>query len=139
MVIIMKAKAFRVYGKEGHRFRGSFFKSQTLLLSGFPAVMMNVINSDTTGTNEYSVLKFTCLFGELSNEAFEHIAEVQAYDGIFECCTIGDIVDTPLYEVKIRCGFFTTTLNNLTIYAVAKTRKEFKYNEKDLFFSVHRQ
>lgn len=137
MVIIMKAKAFRVYGKEGHRFRGSFFESQIVLLSGFPPVMMHVMNSDKTGTNEYSVLKFTCMFGELPNEAFEHIAEVQAYDGIFECCTIGDIVEEPLYSIKIRCGIFTTTSDNLTIYEVSKILKT--YNEKDLFFSVHRQ
>lgn len=137
MVVIMRVKAFRVYGKEGHRFRGSFFESRNLLLSGFPAVMMNVINSDITGTNEYSVLKFTCMFGELPNEAFEHIAEVQAYDGIFEFCTIGDIVEVPLYDIKIRCGGFTTISNNLTIDEVSKIRKT--YNEKDLFFSIHRQ
>lgn len=134
----MRVKAFRVYGKEGHRFRGSFFESRILSLSGFPAVIMNVINSDITGTNEYSVLKFTCMFGELPNEAFEHIAEVQAYDGIFECCTIGDIVEVPLYDIKIRCGGFTTISNNLTIEEVSKLCKT--YNEKGLFFffSVHR-
>lgn len=136
MVIIMKAKAFRVYGKEGHRFRGSFFESRILLLSGFPAVMMNVINSDITGTNEYSILKFTCMFGELSNEEFEHMAEVQAYDGIFECCAIGNIVEAPLYDIKIRCGRSTTISNNLTIEEVSKIRKT--YNEKGLFFSIHR-
>lgn len=136
MVVDMRVKAFRVYGKEGHRFRGSFFESRILSLSGFPAVMMNVINSDITGTNEYSVLKFTCMFGELPNEAFEHMAEVQAYDGIFECCTIGDIVEVPLYDIKIRCGRYTTSLNNLTIEEVSKIRKT--YNEKGLFFSIHR-
>lgn len=133
----MRVKAFRVYGKEGHRFRGSFFESRILSLSGSPAVIMNVINSDITGTNEYSVLKFTCMFDELPNEAFEHIAEVQAYDGIFECCTIGDIVEVPLYDIKIRCGGFTTISNNLTIEEVSKLCKT--YNEKGLFFfSVHR-
>lgn len=137
MVVVMRVKAFRVYGKEGHRFRGSFFESRILSLSGFPAVMMNVINSDITGTNEYSVLKFTCMFGELPNEAFEHMAEVQAYDGIFEGCTIGGIVEVPLYGIKIRCGRFTTISNNLTIDEVSKIRKT--YNEKDLFFSIHRQ
>jgi hypothetical protein len=137
MVVDMIVKAFRVYGKEGHRFRGSFFETRSLLLSGVPAVIMNVINSDITGTNEYSVLKFTCMFGELPNEAFEHMAEVQAYDGIFECCTIGDIVEVPLYDIKIRCGRFTTFLNNLTIEEVSKIRKT--YNEKCLFFSIHRQ
>ena len=136
MVIIMRAKAFRVYGKEGHRFRGSFFETRTLSLSVVPAVIMDVLNSDITGTNEYSVLKFTCVFGELPNEAFEHMAEVQAYDGIFECCTIGDIVEVPLYDIKIRCGRFTTFLNNLTIEEVSKIRKT--YNEKGLLFSFHR-
>lgn len=137
MVIIMRVKAFRVYGKEGHRFRGSFFETRRLLLSGVPSVIMDVINSDITGTNEYSILKFTCVFGELPNEAFEHMAEVQAYDGIFECCTIGGIVEVPLYDIKIRCGRFTTISNNWTIDEVSKIRKT--YNEKDLFFSVHRQ
>lgn len=79
----MRAKAFRVYGKGAHRFRGSFFETRSLLLSGVPSVIMDVINSDITGTNEYSILKFTCVFGELPNEAFEHMAEVQVYDGIF--------------------------------------------------------
>ena len=134
----MRAKAFRVYGKEGHRFRGSFFETRSLLLSGVPSVIMDVINSDITGTNEYSILKFTCVFGELPNEAFEHMAEVQAYEDIFECCTIGDIVEVPLYDIKIRCGGFTTFLNNLTIEEVSKICKT--YNEKGLFFffSVHR-
>lgn len=132
----MRVKAFRVYGKEGHRFRGSFFETRSLSLSGVPAVIMDVINSDITGTNEYSVLKFTCMFGELPIQAFEHMAEVQAYDGIFECCTIGDIVEVPLYDIKIRCGRYTTSLNNLTIEEVSKIRKT--YNEKGLFFSIHR-
>lgn len=136
MVVIMRVKAFRVYGKEGHRFRGSFFETRSLLLNGVPSVIMDVINSDITGTNEYSILKFTCVFGELPNEAFEHMAEVQVYDGIFECCTIGDIVEVPLYDIKIRCGEFTTFLNNLTIEEVSKIRKT--YNEKGLFFTVHR-
>lgn len=136
MVVIMRAKAFRVYGKEGHRFRGSFFETRSLLLSGVPSVIMDVINSDITETNDYSILKFTYMFGELANEAFEHMAEVQAYDGIFECCTIGDIVEVPLYDIKIRCGRYTTSLNNLTIEEVSKIRKT--YNEKGLFFSFHR-
>lgn len=136
MVIIMKAKAFRVYGKEGHRFRGSFFETRSLLLSGVPSVIMDVINSDITETNDYSILKFTCMFGELSNEEFEHMAEVQAYDGIFECCAIGNIVEVALYDIKIRCGRYTTSLNNLTIEEVSKIRKT--YNEKGLFFSIHR-
>lgn len=136
MVVVMRVKAFRVYGKEGHRFRGSFFESRILSLSGVPSVIMDVINSDITGTNEYLILKFTCVFGELPNEAFEHMAEVQAYDGIFECCTIGDIVEVPLYDIKIRCGRYTTFLNNLTIEEVSKIRKT--YNEKGLLFSVHR-
>lgn len=132
----MRAKAFRVYGKGGHRFRGSFFETRSLLLSGVPSVIMDVINSDITETNDYSILKFTCVFGELPNEAFEHMAEAQAYDGIFECCTIGDIVEVALYDIKIRCGRYTSSLNNLTIEEVSKIRKT--YNEKGLFFSFHR-
>lgn len=132
----MRAKAFRVYGKEAHRFRGSFFETRSLLLSGLPSVIMDVINSDITETNDYSILKFTCMFGELSNEEFEHMAEVQAYDGIFECCTIGNIVEVALYDIKMRCGRYTTSLNNLTIEEVSKIRKT--YNEKGLFFSIHR-
>ena len=132
----MRAKAFRVYGKGSHRFRGSFFETRSLLLSGVPTVIMDVINSDITETNDYSILKFTCMFGELSNEEFEHMAEVQAYDGIFECCAIGNIVEVALYDIKIRCGRYTTSLNNLTIEEVSKIRKT--YNEKGLFFSIHR-
>ena len=97
---------------------------------------MDVINSDITETNDYSILKFTCMFGELSNEEFEHMAEVQAYDGIFECCAIGNIVEVALYDIKIRCGRYTSSLNNLTIEEVSKIRKT--YNEKGLFFSIHR-
>lgn len=136
MVVIMRAKAFRVYGKGAHRFIGSFFETRSLLLSGVPSVIMDVINSDITETNDYSILKFTCMFGELSNEEFEHMAEVQAYDGIFECCAIGNIVEVALYDIKIRCGRYTTSLNNLTIEEVSKIRKT--YNEKGLFFSIHR-
>ena len=132
----MRAKAFRVYGKGAHRFRGSFFETRSLLLSGVPSVIMDVINSDITETNDYSILKFKSMFGELSNEEFEHMAEVQAYDGIFECCAIGNIVEVALYDIKIRCGRYTTSLNNLTIEEVSKIRKT--YNEKGLFFSIHR-
>ena len=136
MVVIMRAKAFRVYGKGAHRFRGSFFETRSLLLSGVPSVIMDVINSDITETNDYSILKFTCMFGELPNEAFEHMAEVQAYEGIFECCAIGNIVEVALYDIKIRSGRYTTSLNNLTIEEVSKIRKT--YNEKGLFVSFHR-
>ena len=117
---------------------GSFFETRSLLLSGVPSVIMDVINSDITGTNDYSILKFTCMSGELSNEEFEHMAEVQAYDGIFECCAIGNIVEVALYDIKIRCGRYTTSLNNLTIEEVSKICKT--YNEKGLFFffSFHR-
>ena len=65
------------------------------------------------------------------------MAEVQAYDGVFECCSIGNIVEVPLYTLKIRCVKFITCADNLTIEEVERIIN--KYNDKALFFSIHRQ
>lgn len=86
----MKAitKAWKVYGKEGHRQRESFNKSYTHDFSNENDVrIISVKNSDVTGTNEYSIIEIT------RNTEAECLAEFegQLSDGVFENSSFGKI------------------------------------------------
>lgn len=135
MVVDMRVKAFRVYGKEGHRFRGSFWESHVIKLSN--GIMMNVINSDITGVNDYSILKFNSMLREMTDDEFEHELEAQLYDGVFECCNIGKVEEIPLYTLTIKCGKLRTSLQNLTIDEASKIRS--LYIQAGLYFYIERQ
>lgn len=87
-------RAWKVYGSEGHRQRESFAPSVVYDWSCEKegTRIVEIINSDKTGTNNYSVVKITMDSAELCEEEFEG----QLTDGIFENCSVG-------YIEEIRC------------------------------------
>ena len=84
----MVAKSWKVYGFLGHRQRESFNKSYKWDFSEDDNVrIIEVENSDKTGTNDYTIVRIT------RNTAEECEAELngQISDGIFENSNVGDI------------------------------------------------
>lgn len=90
-VINMKkcvTKSFKIYGADGHRQRESFCKSSTLDFSeGDKIRIIEIKNSDITGTNDYTILTITRnTLPEVYNELFGQIS-----DGIFENSRVGEV------------------------------------------------
>ena len=84
----MVTRAWKVYGAEGHRQRESFCESYKYDGSNGDNVrIVEVENSDKTGTNEYSIVRIT------RNTAEECLQELegQLSDGIFENSRVGVI------------------------------------------------
>lgn len=76
-------KMYKVYGAEGHRQRESF--SPSYKVTTFSNVTISVINSDITGTNNYSLIKL-----EGDNEIkLKDEFEGQLSDGVFENSAYG--------------------------------------------------
>lgn len=89
----MVSKAWKIYGAEGHRQRESFNKSCKYDFSnGDDVRIIEVENSDKTGTNDYSLVKIT------RNTAEECQKELdgQISDGIFENSRIGIVEEISL-------------------------------------------
>lgn len=81
-------KTWKVYGMEGHRQKESFNKSYKYDFSeGEKIRIIEVLNSDKTGTNDYSIIKIT----RNTMEECEEELEGQINDGIFENSRIGKI------------------------------------------------
>lgn len=81
-------RSWKVYGSDGHRQRESFSKSYKWDFSSENNVrIIEVENSDKTGTNEYSIIRIT------RNSAEECEAELwgQVTDGVFENSKVGDV------------------------------------------------
>ena len=86
--VVMVTRAWKVYGAEGHRQRESFCSSYKYDGSNGDNVrIVEVENSDKTGTNEYSIVRIT------RNTAEECLQELegQLSDGIFENSRVGVI------------------------------------------------
>lgn len=84
----MVTKAWKVYGLPGHRQRESFFPSVKYDWSkDGNARILEVFNSDRTGTNEYSIIRIS------RNTRQECVSEFfgQLWDGTFENCRVGDV------------------------------------------------
>ncbi len=82
-------KAWRVYGANGHRQRESFNKSERYNWSsgagkGFTRII-EVENSDKTGTNDYSIIRITRDTAEECEKEFIG----QLSDGVFENSKVG--------------------------------------------------
>ena len=72
---------FKVYGLPKHRQRESFYPSERQDFSAADNVrVLDIFNSDRTGTNEYNVLRIT---RETREECFEEF-EAQVSDGLYE-------------------------------------------------------
>ena len=85
----MVTVAFKVYGREGHRQRESFNKSYKYDWSSERegTRIVEVLNSDKTGTNDYSIVRITRDTEEECLNEFEG----QLTDGIFENSFTGRI------------------------------------------------
>ena len=79
-------RTWKVYGAEGHRQRESFNKSTKYDFSeNGETRIVEVINSDQTGTNEYSIIRITRGTAEECKEEFDG----QLSDGVFENSRVG--------------------------------------------------
>lgn len=78
----MVTRSWKVYGADGHRQRESFFESYTHDFSNTEdgVRIIEVENSDKTGTNEYSIIRIT----RNNADECEHEFFGQLYDGVFE-------------------------------------------------------
>lgn len=84
----MVTKSWKVYGFLGHRQRESFNKSYKWDFSEDDNVrIIEVENSDKTGTNDYTIVRIT----RNTDEECEAELNGQISDGIFENSNVGDI------------------------------------------------
>ena len=84
-------RKWKVYGTEGHRQKHSFCESYTYDFSNdkVGVRVISVLNSDKTGTNDYSMVEITRnTFDECEAELWGQIT-----DGIFENCRVGSVVE----------------------------------------------
>ena len=84
----MVTRSWKVYGADGHRQRESFGESYTWDFSHPDDVrILEVENSDKTGTNDYSIIRIT------RNTAKECEDELrgQISDGIWENSRVGKV------------------------------------------------
>lgn len=91
-------KTWKVYGRDGHRQRESFCDSYKHDFSNEKVGirLLTVLNSDVTGTNEYSIVSIT------RNSAEECIKELegQLSDGIFENSNTGEVEEIDNSELE---------------------------------------
>ena len=81
-------RAWKVYGLPGHRQRESFCESYMGDYSTDEETrIVEMINSDKTGTNDYSIIRIT----RNSAEECEEELEGQLSDGAFENANVGGI------------------------------------------------
>lgn len=85
-ILKMVTRVWKVYGNNGHRQRESFNKSyQWDFSKGNSVRVIEVENSDKTGTNEYSIVRIT----RDTAEDCERELWGQISDGIFENSRVG--------------------------------------------------
>lgn len=82
----MKTKAWKIYGREGHRQRESFGESLDFTREA-DGTRVQLLTSEKTGTNEYVILLVTAKTAEMCREELEG----QLSDGIFENSFCGKI------------------------------------------------
>ncbi len=81
-------RTWKIYGMQGHRQRESFNPSYSYnWTEGANVRKIEVKNSDTTGTNEYSIIRIT----RNTAEECERELDGQISDGIFENSRTGKI------------------------------------------------
>lgn len=90
-------KAWKIYGKDGHRQRESFGESYRLDFTEDNNIhVLEVLNSDITGTNEYSIFVIT----RNTAEECESTLLSQIDDGAFENSRTGKEEEIPLSELE---------------------------------------
>ena len=86
----MITRAWKVYGADGYRQRESFAESYKYDFSAGENVrIIEVENSDKTGTNEYSIIRIT----RNTAEECERELNGQLDDGVYENSFTGKIVE----------------------------------------------
>ena len=86
----MITRVWKVFGVEGHRMKESFNDSYKHdFSSGEDTRIIKVENADMTGTNEFSVVRIT----RNTPEECETEMTGQLYDGVFEWCRVGKVVE----------------------------------------------
>lgn len=90
-------RAWKIYGKDGHRQRESFGESfKNDFSNGDDICILEVLNSDISGTNEYSIFIIT----RNTAEECESTLLSQLDDGIFENSNTGKEEEIPLSELE---------------------------------------
>ena len=86
----MITKMYKVYGRDGHRQRASFFASHhyDFRESTYARdIIIDILNEDRTGTNEYSLVIISGIDpGIITRELYAQIC-----GGFFEDCGVGSI------------------------------------------------
>lgn len=91
-------KRFRVYGYNGHRQRVSFSPSRIYDWSKDGKIrIVDVANSDRTGTHNYTELVIT------AENPYEEL-EAQLFDGLFEDSRVGKVVEI-VNGVEVKYNF----------------------------------
>lgn len=90
-------KAWKINGMDGHRNRVSFGESYRWDFSeGSDVRIIEVYNSDVTGTNDYCLIAIT----RNSEEECEQELDGQISDGIFENARIDNPIEISLEELS---------------------------------------
>lgn len=108
-------KGFKVYGMDGHRQRSSFGNS--LFFKTISGGVVEVLNEDITGTNDYSVIIITTENEEMIKDALNG----QISDGIFKNSRTGLIKEV----------YCTTLFKLRTTFLDADGPSTFYYDTKD--------
>ena len=89
-------KKYKVYGAEGHRQRESFCDSYTYDFSIDDSTrIIQVLNSDVTHTNDYSIVVIT---RDTESECLDEL-EGQLSDGIFENSRVGKVIEFSIADI----------------------------------------
>lgn len=90
-------RAWKIYGKDGHRQRESFGESYRLdFTEDNDICILEVLNADVTGTNEYSIFIIT----RNTAEECENTLLGQLDDGAFKNSNTGKEEEIPLSELE---------------------------------------
>lgn len=102
-------KSWKIYGMDGHRQRESFNKSCKYDFSENGKVrLLEVKNSDKTGTNEYSIFSVTCDTEE------ECIAELGGGSFLMEFLKIPELGKLWRFKIYILSGVYLLYIAFLT-------------------------
>lgn len=78
---------YRIYGREGHRFKGSWQASTKIALDN--GMTIETWCFDRTGTHDYVDMEVTA--DSVSSADLYEEMQTQLDDGVFECCNYGKV------------------------------------------------
>lgn len=110
---------YKVTGLGNHRQRESFFPSYKFV--DFEGIKTSVLNSDVTGTNDYSIL----ILEADTKEKIEKALDGQLYEGIFENSNFGEAIEiTDKEEVNKYVNEYVPDMNLIMSAEYYKTWKD---------------